>query len=115
MRRLDRLREMACDVRKVLRHWWLWYFEDAIYLVIGVVFLAAIAYAIAYSVRISNQQRKVRDERTVANTLFEGRFEHVEVDGHEYVLWSRGSDSGITHSPKCKCIRKDAPHEQRAD
>lgn len=111
MRRLDRLKEMARGVGKALRHWWFWHFEDMIFLVAAVICLAAIAYALVDSVR----QQKVRDERTVANTPFEGRFEYVEVDGHEYVLWSRSDDSGITHSPKCKCIRKDAPHEQRAD
>lgn len=115
MRRLDKLKEMARDVGKILRRWWFWHFEDAIALVIGVVFLVVVGCAITYSVRIAKQRQEVCDKRTVANTLFEGRFEYVEVDGHEYVLWSRSSDSGITHSPKCKCIRKDAPHEQRAD
>lgn len=112
MRRLDRLREKARDTGKVLRRWWFWYFEDALILVINVAFLAMIVCAIAYSVRTPNQHQKARDERTVANTPVDGRFEYVEVDGHEYVLWNRSSDSGITHSPKCKCIQKDAPHEQ---
>ena len=83
-------------------------------MVIFVTILAVIAYAIVDSVRTSVRLQKVHDERAVANTPVDGRFEYVEVDGHEYVLWSRGSDSGsgITHSPKCKCIQKDAPHEQ---
>lgn len=112
MRRLGRLREMARDVRKVLRHWLFWHFEDVLVVGFGIAFLVAVVCASKYSARIMEQQRKVRDERTVANALIDGRFEYVEVDGHEYVLWSRGNKGGITHSPKCKCIRKDTPHEQ---
>lgn len=35
--------------------------------------------------------------------------QYVEFDEHEYVLLKGGGDasSGITHSPKCKCLRKE--------
>ena len=33
-----------------------------------------------------------------------GSFKYVEFDGHEYLIWIRGSyRGGITHSPKCPC------------
>lgn len=112
MRRLDRLKETARNVGKVLRHWWHWPWYDVVGSLVSIAMIVAVVAAIVYSIKSSGQIQDVRKKRTVVNNAADGRFEYVEVDGHEYVLWSRSSDSGITHSPKCKCIQKDAPHEQ---
>lgn len=112
MRRLDRLREKARDVGKVLQHWWFWHIEDVVLLGIGLVLLLAIMAAIFCSADWSRRYQKIHDKRTVVRSFSDGRFEYVEIDGHEYLLWNDASRGGITHSPKCKCIQKDAPHEQ---
>ena len=34
-----------------------------------------------------------------------GQLDYIMFDGHEYVLWYQGNRGGITHSPKCKCLK----------
>jgi len=106
---------MKQETIRRIKAWWFWHFEDVLISVLVVVFVAAGVCVIRRVAREARQHRKVRDERTVANTPIDGRFEYVEVDGHEYLLWTGYGRDGITHSPKCKCIQKDAPHEQQAD
>lgn len=50
------------------------------------------------------------EKDTEIKATWSGRaMQYVEFDGHEYVLLKGGRDvsSGITHSPKCKCLRKE--------
>lgn len=58
--------------------------------------------------------RQPHDERPapVAAGPAPGLFKYAEVDGHEYLVWQYGKRGGITHSPNCKCARKDTPREQ---
>lgn len=35
-----------------------------------------------------------------------GQIDYIMFDGHEYVLWCHGNRGGITHSPKCKCLKR---------
>lgn len=34
-------------------------------------------------------------------------FKYVDFDGHQYVMYACNNRSGITHSPKCTCLKKN--------
>ncbi len=34
-------------------------------------------------------------------------FKYVDFDGHQYVMYACDNRAGITHSPKCKCLKKN--------
>ena len=35
-----------------------------------------------------------------------GRLSYIMFDAHEYVIWQGHDSNGITHSPKCKCLKR---------
>lgn len=35
-----------------------------------------------------------------------GQIDYIMFDGHEYVFWRQDQRGGITHSPKCKCLKR---------
>lgn len=35
----------------------------------------------------------------------EWRFHYIMVDGHEYIVMTGPHRSGLTHSPKCQCLK----------
>lgn len=38
----------------------------------------------------------------------EWRFHYIVVDGHEYMVMTGPHRSGLTHSPKCQCLKNKA-------
>lgn len=103
---------MKQETVRQIKAWWFWHFEDGLIWVLVVASLAAVVCAIACPTRETRQYEKIREKQTVAYSFSDGKFKYVEIDGHEYLIWYNGYRGGMTHSPKCKCIQKDAPHEQ---
>lgn len=106
---------MKREIVRQTKEWWLWHFQDVLASVFVIAFLAVIVYAIDHSVRETKRYEKICEKQTVAYSLNDGTFKYVEIDGHEYLIWYNGYRGGMTHSPRCRCIQKDTPHEQRAD
>ena len=42
-------------------------------------------------------------------------FRYVDFDGHQYVLYSDEDQSGLAHSPKCKCLLLDGKEKGNAE
>lgn len=90
------------------KSWWECYYDSV------AIFAGSIGALMLIGACVSRGGSTGRiDRRLVARDSDGGRFYYIEVDDHEYLLWEDNVHrGGITHSPKCKCIQKDAPHEQ---
>lgn len=52
--------------------------------------------------------REIKEEKRLEDQWPASKMSYVEFDGHEYVLLDKfgARPDGITHSPKCECLRK---------
>ena len=53
--------------------------------------------------------REIKEEQRIEDQWPASKMSYVEFDGHEYVLLDKfgARSGGITHSPKCECLRKE--------
>ncbi len=72
-----------------------------------VFFLAVVIFLIVSCTRIV--AREIKEEEKAYDGWPASKMRYVEFDGHQYVLLDKlGTRSGgITHSPKCECLRKE--------
>ena len=58
--------------------------------------------------RSSQESPPIKEKKIGTNKIFAFGYEYVMIDGHQYLMYLDGYRGGITHSPKCDCLKKQA-------